>query len=83
VAGSIEITSIAVESDTLVITINAVNGFGMADRSRAARAFLIGFCRYDAHTKLFALGRLRVDTLDRGRDLQKGPPVTSCVSETA
>lgn len=83
VPGSIEIRSIAVEGDMLVITIDAVKGFRTYDRDRATRAFLTGFCRYDAHPKLFALGRLRVDTLDRGRDLKKGLPVTSCVSETA
>ena len=81
--GGVMIHAIASEGNTLVVTVDATEGWGGV-RGQATELFLGGLCGNPANANaFFQANYLRVDTLDKGADLQKGAPVNQCPAKPA
>lgn len=66
------------EGDILVITLDGRRGWRRPQTNVERAADILGsFCE-DAFRETIQLAAVRVDTLERGRDLVEGTPVTDC-----
>lgn len=76
--GSVSITSLRAEGDTLIVVFDVLRRGVPVDQ--IGPMFLTGFCRRDdAQTIYFDHGfKLRVDTTYRGDNLRAGPLITAC-----
>ncbi|MBO9711377.1 hypothetical protein [Sphingomonas sp.] len=76
--GGIKIHAVAAESDVLVVTVDATQGWSGLSRDEAVQSFLGGFCGGSDNSDFFKANGLRIDTLDRGASLTKGQVLRAC-----
>jgi len=77
VMGKVTLSSARAEGDLLIIVLDTPSWEGL-DRAQVPSLFLEGFCQTGDDRGFFKVSRLRVDTLDNGKDLATGQVVTKC-----
>jgi hypothetical protein len=79
-SGPVTVKSVTAEDNVLVITVDGPENWRGGNPSFMLTAFALdGFCDARASKGYFAEGRkLRIDTLEAGRRLIRGQPVTRC-----
>lgn len=77
--GGVRISAIHAEQNILVVVVDGPDGWreGLSERQVSA-LFMDGFCE-DEPPDFFSSGlAIRVDSLDGGQDLRRGPPQLGC-----
>ena len=80
-AGTIILSAARAEGNVLIITLDAPNWEG-DDRTKVPALFLTGFCE-GGDAGYFSVNRMRIDTLEGGRNLMTGAVIEKCPPEEA